>query len=835
MLKTALANLRAHKARLLLSSVAIVLATAFVAGTFLFTGALRSALTSSYSENLGQADIVVTAGDAEVDQQLLRTVRHADAVTFAHERVVKGPVTLHYPSGPAVAATVVSVASDPTALGWPDLTAGRLPAQPGETVLDRTTAQRSNLSIGETVEVSLDPDSGPAQTQTQTVRIVGLVDPGDSPRYADKSFLGVTTEQAQALPGTVGRDLVLATGAGGVSAAGLVEAVDGAVGSPFQVRTAEEFARDQLSSQGGTTSITAALLAFAAIALVVAAIVIANTFSILLAQRTREMALLRCVGATRRQVFRSVLAESAVLGLLGSVAGVVVGFGLAYGVGSGLQALFDNFPFGAVTPSVTAIVVPLVVGVVVTVAAAVLPARAATRIPPVAALAEQGVPTRRAGRVRLGLAALALLAGAGGLAVGTVALSSTAGLAVVVAGAVAAMLGVLLAAPVLVPPLMRLVGAAARRVLGTPGRLATVNSLRNPRRAAATISALLIGITLISLMSVGAATTRATVTSELNEKFKVDYAIRSQSGMPASVAEALRDLPGLSDVTVTRGTTTQLQGRSGVWVGGYNPQTLAAVTSDMPALTGLDAGEVVLTKDVAHRLGLDKGDTFRLTGSSGNTARLTVSALLPAIGDQKQPGSAYFTQSDLARLFPDAPIAGVFAQAAPGAALAQVGAAIDRVTAGNDVTVVGNAQTHATYLNTLDTVLLVVTALLAIAMLIAVVGIGNTLALSVIERSRESGLLRALGLTRAQLRATLAVEAALLALVGALLGIGLGAVFGWAAITTILGPSFEVVLAVPWPRLAGLTAVAIAAGLLASVLPARRAARASIVSAMADE
>lgn len=827
MLRTTLANVRAHKGRMLLSSVAIVLGTAFVAGTFVFTDAMRTALTSRFGEDLGRADVVVTAhGKEDVPRELLADVRQAGGVRYAHGRA-EGLVALRGSGGRLEPANVVSVAANP-ALGWPTVTVGQLPDRRGEAVLDRATAKRSRISIGDTVKVGWDlADSSPHQTQA--LRIVGLVDPGDSPRYGGRSFVGVSPQQTQALPDDSGFGMILAVGADGVGAEQLAGRIGNAVDSGYEVRTGEEHTRAQVSS-GGTTSVAAVLLAFAGVALFVAAIVIANTFSILLAQRTREMALLRCVGATRGQVFRSVLAESALLGIAASVAGVATGFGLAYGIGAGLDAWFDTFPFAAVTLSTTAVVVPIVVGVAVTVGAAVAPARAATRIPPVAALGEQGVPTRRAGWVRLLLAAVALLGGAAGLTLGTTTLSEQQGFAAVFAGGASAFLGVLLAAPVLVPPLVRLVGAVLGWALGTPGRLAAINAVRNPRRAAATTAALLVGVTLISVMSVGAASTRATVNAQLDEMFPVDYQIESKAGVSASVVDDVRGVPGLSDTTVVRGTYTRLQGQQ-VWVSGYDPQKLAQVTSQLPQLSRLDTGEAVLTEPLARRLGVGPGDTVRFGSSAGKVATITVSSIYAGQG----PVAVWTTQRDLARIAPDAPTAAVYARATPGADLTQVSTALDRATAGHDVNISGTAKMRATYTSTIDTVLLVTTALLAVAMLIAIVGIANTLALSVIERTRESGLLRALGLTRGQLRATLAVEAGLLALVGVLLGLGLGIVFGWAAIASMLGSSFDVVLAVPGMRLAGLTAVAVAAALLASVLPARRAARAAVVSALADE
>ncbi|MDA0563884.1 FtsX-like permease family protein [Streptomonospora sp. S1-112] len=543
------------------------------------------------------------------------------------------------------------------------------------------------------------------------------------------------------------------------------------------------------------------------------------------------MALLRCVGATRAQVFRSVLAESAVLGLAGSAAGVAVGYGLAWAVGAALDAAFAGFPFGAVRLSALAVLAPVAVGLAVTVGAALAPARAATRIPPVAALRDQAAPTRRSGRVRLALAAAALAAGCAGMAAGTLVLTDTPAFLAAFFGGAAAFAGVLLAGPVLIPPLLRLAGAGPARLLGTPGRIAAVNAVRNPRRATATTAALLVGVTLMTVMSVGAASLRSTVEAQMAAQFPVDYMVRSQQAdIPPGMAEDIAAIPGITDVAVVHGAAARAGGEE-VWVSGVDPRELAEVTSQLPELTQVRGGEAVVSQSLSRRTGAGPGDPLRLDGAGAGTAELTVGAVLSGEGAE----AAYVTRGDLERHFPDAAVAGVFARAAPDADLVRVGAALDRATAGASVTVTGTAQTEAVYTEVLDTVLLVVNGLLTVAVLIAVVGIANTLALSVIERTRESALLRALGLTRRQLRATLAVEAVLLSTVGAVLGVVLGTVFGWVGLRSMLGASFGVVLDVPAAQLAGLVGGAVLAGLLASVLPARRAARASVVAALADE
>ncbi len=831
MLGITLANLRAHKGRLLLSSLAIVLATAFVAGTFVFTDAMRSALFSTFAADLGEADVVVTAtDDSDVSEDTVDAVREVDGVGHAEQRTTWDAV-LRSAGDRIEPATIVSVSAD-TTLGWPQVTEGELPKRPGEAVVDRDTAKSRGAGVGDTVEVPRNWENPDSDTSdVAELRVVGLVDVGDSPSYAGTPFVGVSEEQIRQLSDDATTDMVLAVGENGDSGGDLAGRVDAAVGPGNEVSTAEEHADDEVSSGGMTTTTSAVLFAFAGIALFVSAIVIANTFSILLAQRTREMALLRCVGATRGQVFRSLLAESVVLGTAASAVGVAVGFGLAYGVGAALTAMFEGFPFGSVALSPLAVAVPVAVGVAVTVGAALLPARAATRIRPIAALRDQGVPAARAGRVRIAVAVVLMVVGVAALGVGTLVLaSSVPGFLLAFAGGTAVFLGVLLASPVLVPPLVRLVGAVFGRLLGTSGRLAAVNAVRNPRRASATTAALLVGVTLMTLMSVGAASLRATVDAEIDAEFPVDYMVRSSAAdIPESMVDDVRDMPAMSDVTAVYGATAPLDGGE-VWVSGVDPGELSTVTTQLAEITQLREGEVVVTEALADQRDVGPGATLTL-GEDERATELTVRAVAASGG----PEAAYITQQDHATIFPDAGVAGIFADAAPDADLVEVSSAVDRVTAGSDVTVTGTAKTEATYTEVLDTVLLIVTALLAVAVLIAIFGIANTLALSVIERTRESALLRALGLTRGQLRATLAVEAALLAIVGALLGVGLGTFFGWVGLTSLVGSDLEIVLAVPGLQLLGLVAVAVASGVLASVLPARRAARASVVSALSNE
>lgn len=823
------ASLRAHKARLLLSSLAIVLGVAFVAGTFVFTAGLKNAFISAFADDAGKADAVVAPSTqgGDVPKQVLPAVRHVDGVAAASGRITAGTALFIEGRGRISGSTLLTSVPQDRRLQWQDVVTGRLPEKRGEAVVDTSTAELAELHTGDRIRTRTGRSAG-----TTTLRVVGTIDTGNSVRYGGASVVEVTPKQAAAITGEKQLGRVSMVAADGVSPEELSNRVASAVSGDLAVRTGEEQRQEEVSQVSSSlTGITVGLLAFAGIAMFVAGIVIANTFAILLAQRTRELALLRSVGARRGQVFGSVLAESAVLGLAGSVIGVAVGYGLATGVGAVLASLFDSVPSMVTGPTVASVVLPIIVGVVVTVGAAVFPARSATRVAPVQALREGSIPPKRTGTVRIVLAFTALVMGVAGLAAGTLVIEAGQGaFAVAFFGGLLAFLGILLGGPVIVPPLVRLIGALPARLLGVPAKLATSNAVRNPRRAAATTSALLVGVTLISLMTVASATLRSTTMSKLEEEFPIDYRVvaSDNGGIPRAVVEDLRGVDGLESVTtMSLSQHGRVDGAKNQRVVGVNPHELADVTSALDTLRKLRPGQAVLTAELADRIHAHQGETVRVEGSVGS-ASLRVAAV---VQQGETLASVVTTKTDVAGMFHGAPVGAVLAEMADGADPDEVGAAVRE--ASGTATVTGAVQHKAQYTQTIDIMLLIVTALLGVAVLIAFVGIANTLALSVIERTRESGMLRALGLTRGQLRAMLSGEAILMAGVGGLLGVGLGILFGWAAVDSLV--PFAAVLTVPGWRIVAFIAIAVVAGLLASVFPARRAARTSVVAALAEE
>ncbi|WP_327584857.1 FtsX-like permease family protein [Nonomuraea sp. NBC_00507] len=827
MLKTALAGLRAHRLRLLLTSLAIMLGVGFIAGTFVLNDTIQAGFSQRVTADAAKVDVAVLPKDpgGVLSEKILERVRAVEGVTEA-QGLIREPAPLLGKDGKVVGSVPTSAVS--IVRGPLDRTAIVSGSSPGTddqaAVLDENTAKAQKLQIGDTITV-LDG----SQSQHR-FKLVGLLDPGVDQELAYTGVVGFTPATAQRMTGAKGYREIDVAG----PSARLKQLVAAAVGGAAVVKTGDELAADLASAAGfEMRTLTVGLLLFGAVAMMVAALVIYNTFGILVAQRTREMALLRCIGATRRQVFGSILLESVAVGLIASASGLVIGYGLAVLTLAVLGALDAPLPTdAAVTLAPATIAIGLAVGLVVTVCAALLPARSATRVPPVAALRTQvEEQTYRTGVLRWLFAALFLLAGMGttGFGVWGMQPGEPPTLFVVMAGGALTFLAVLILGPVLVKPLSAAVGWIPARLFGVPGRLALDNSARNPSRAATTTVALTIGVTLMTLLSVLSASTRVSVWSKLDEQFPVDYMLATQgreAGVPRSVAEELRGKPELASVLQVRRTPIKVGDRRydiGTYHGTVTPEVVAGST------TGMSTGEVALLDYAAEELGVTVGGTVHARTDLAGTVPLRVVAVLkgenstlPALTVAEQPFDTYFDR------LPDS---SVMINIRDGVPAERARAVVEAAVAAHPtVQLASSTEIRGQFEETLDMLLMIVTGLLGLAILISLLGIANTLSLSVHERTRESALLRALGLTRPQLRRMLFIEALVLGLIGALVGVVLGGVFGWAAVMAMLDGA---VLSVPVPQIALFVVLSGVAGVVAAVLPARRAARASIVGALA--
>ncbi|NUR91413.1 MAG: FtsX-like permease family protein, partial [Nonomuraea sp.] len=827
MLKTALAGLRAHKLRLLLTSLAITLGVGFIAGTFILNDTIQAGFSQRVTADAGKVDVAVLPKKTRdvLSEQALERVRALPGVTEA-QGLVRAPAPLLGKDGKAVGGsptTAISIVPGP--LNRTTLVAGTGPGTDDQAaVLDKNTARTQGLKLGDTITV-LD-----AKQVKHQFRLVGLIDPGVDRELSFTGAVGFTLDTAQRMTGEKGYREIDVKG----SAPDLERAVAGALGGGYTVMTGAELADDLAAAAGlSMRALTVGLLLFGAVAMMVAALVIYNTFTILVAQRTREMALLRCIGATRGQVFGSIVLESVAVGLLASALGLLAGYGLA-ALALTLMAAFDApMPTdAAVSLTPATIGIGLAVGLVVTVFAALLPARSATRVPPVAALRAQAEEDDfRTGVLRWTFAVLFLLAGAGTTAFGVTGLPAgePGTMFVVMAGGALVFLAVLILGPVLVRPLSAVVGWIPARLFGVPGRLALDNSARNPRRAATTTVALTIGVTLMTLISVLSASTRVTVWNKLDEQFPVDYMLMDQgqrSGVPRKVSDELRGRPELASVLQIRQTPAKV-GDKTYDLGTYRGDVTPTVRSG--SFKSLAAGQVALLDYAATALGVKLGDTVTVRTERAGAVPLKVVALLdgtnstlPALTVAERPFDTYFGPR------PDSQVmVNIRDGVSPDRAAQVVRAAI---AAYPTVLMSSSTEIRGQFDETLDMLLMIVTGLLGLAILISLLGIANTLSLSVHERTRESALLRALGLTRPQLRRMLSLEALVLGLIGALVGVALGGVFGWAAVSAMLP---DAVFSAPVGQIVLFVVLSGVAGVLAAVVPARRAARASIVGSLA--
>ncbi|MGY1723937.1 ABC transporter permease [Blastococcus sp. SYSU DS0533] len=813
-----LASIRAHLPRLIASTLAIVIAVGFVVATLVLNQTSRATVLDAVGAPYVRADAVVTSDDGSgVDDELER-IAVLDGVAAVDATWESGVQAL-LPGRTGQQYLLAESVADAPALRWQVMADGELPDSPGEIAV----SERTGAAVGDTFPLtSYAPDG---TERSSSVTVTGVVDLGGDPTSGVYGRVWGTAEQLRAW-GAVDATEVRVAGADGVPAGDVVQQVGAALADrQVLVRTGTEQAEVEAARlTGDTMALTAVLLVFATVAVLVAGLVIANTFAVLLAQRTRELALLRCVGATARQVRRSVLGEAALTGLAASAVGVLAGIGLAAGVSAIAGAADSPVPLSGLSVPLVAIVAGLAVGTATTLLAALAPARGATRVAPLAALRPvDPEPLRsRGGVLRLVLGLLLLVPGVLLMGVGV----ALADVLIALPGGALSFLGVVLLAQRAVPPVVGAVGRLAARLGGVPGRLAAGNATRNPRRTAATATALLIGVTLTTAMVVGAASTRATAQAGLAAQYPTDVIVQGDGTMPASLPGRLAAVDGVvAASSLTAATVTGPDGEK-TGVSGLDAATAAPVlrsTGDVPIPA---AGEIVLPWWADSSWGIPAGGPVTFTAGD-RTATLTA-----LYGDVQRPT---LPAAELARLAPESAVDTVWLRLADDADHTDV---IDEVT---DVAsaampfafVTGLASERAAIDSVLDVLLLVVTGLLGVAVVIALIGVGNTLALSVVERRQENGLLRALGLTRRQLRGLLAWESALVAGVAAVLGVLLGSFYGLVGVASVLGSYGELVLSMPWLQVGAIVLVATVAGLLASVLPARRAARTPPVAAIA--
>ncbi|MFI6981129.1 ABC transporter permease [Embleya sp. NPDC050154] len=850
--RIALRGVVAHKARMLLALVAIALGTAFVAGTLVFRDSVAASARASFSGSA--ADVTVTprqGGDrqdgtglpATVPGPVLDTVARTEGVRAAYGRVHVPDVVVLDGRGKPLSTRGGTVADWPTdPRSAPRVSQGRAPGGPAEVVVAANTAKAHGIRIGDRLRIMAIPG-------TFEATVVGLgQERADRAREADV-FVDSATAQRRLLGATARFTSIAVTAAPGVADARLRQQVLAALTdpAPFTVRTRDQEAAARGDAAGASLDVvTYLMLGFAGISVLVGVFLIGNTFSMLVAARTRQSGLLRAVGARRGQVNRLILGEAGLLGVAGSTLGLALGVGLATGLIRVVGQVGDTPAASGPTMRWSTPVAAYAVGVLITLVAAYLPARRAGRVSPMAALLRVAGPaTGRSLRVRNLVAGATGLLGAGALLLAVRADDLAAAGSLLAVGVLLTLVGTVAGAPILSVWAVRGVDRLLARRSGPLGRLARGNAIRDPRRTGATASALMVGIALVSFLSLVAASLVTSVDGQLERTVNADYFILSSRPMTEQVARVVRETPGLDHVTAQQTVRADLITAHGTDRDHDLTATTERFTDDFKltftagdARSTLAPGGDGITVPQAfadeHRLRL--GDPVRVRFHGGGTARLTVGGIVRD-GDVFASGATYIgTHVARANLPADQmPLDDVyFATTAAGADRDLVYTALAERLAGFPQTKVRDRDSYREALH--DTVALaldLVYALLALAILVAVLGVVNTLALSVVERTREIALLRALGLTRRRVRRMIRTEAVLIAVVGAVLGLLPGLAWG-AATQRVLSTKGLDTLAVPWTTCVAVLVGAVVVGTLAAWLPSRRAARVDLREAMAS-
>jgi putative ABC transport system permease protein len=851
--RVALKGLAGRKLRAALTAVAIVLGVAMISGTYVLTDTIQSAFGTVFTTVYKHTDAVISGKSAigkdntsgalppSFPQSLLGKVRGLPGVAEAQGGIADyaylvgrdGKVI----SGHGAPPLAFSVHPHGNQRFNPlQLVSGSWPVGPHQVDIDAHTASKNGYKVGDTIGVI-------ARGPKQTYRISGIVEIGGVSSLGGATMAIFDFPTAQRIFHKQGRlDSISVAAKPGTSPQRLVQEIKPLLPPTAQVRSGQAQAKQATKDTNSFLSIIRDfLLAFAGVALFVGIFVIANTLSITIAQRTRELATLRTLGATRRQVLRSVLVEAFVTGALASVAGLFLGLALA----KGLNALFVSFgidlPQAGTVFATRTIVVSLLVGTFVTVLAALRPAVRATRVPPIAAVREGAVlPESRFARfgphAALATIAAAVAAMLVGLFVGG--LSTTNRLLAIGVGAAAIFLGVAMLAKTLVPPLASVLGWPARRFGGAAGALARGNAMRNPQRTASTASALMIGLALVTLVSVLAAGLKTRFESAVNQLFSADYALTATDNFsPISIASAnaLRKVPGVTVVSGVRAGEGRAFGNR-IGLTGVSPDVSKVISVDwaqgspaVPSQLGRDGAFV--SKDFAQKHGLDTGSPISVETPTGRTLHLTVRGVFSPPQGGSPYGDVTISTQRFDASFQNPQNVYTFVDIAGGVTPANT----QRLTAALKPFPEAKIQTESEFKRNqeqgIDTLLNLLYVLLSLSIVISLFGIVNTLVLTVFERTRELGMLRAVGMTRRQVRRMIRHESVVTALIGASLAIPLGIVLALMVGKAIKYAAFTI----PWGSLVVFVIAAILAGLLAAILPARRAAKLNVLAALQYE
>jgi putative ABC transport system permease protein len=836
MFRLTIKEIAAKKLRLLSTAMAVVLGVAFLAGTLVLTDTVTKTFDVLLADANAGTDAYVRAdsplelqfGEARprIETSLVDELSKVDGVDQVAVRV-SGYAQILDKHGKVVGNAqngVLGMNWSPVAALNPfRLSSGRSPATPAEVVIDKHSADVAGFVVGDRTSVL-------THGAPRSVTIVGIAKFGkaDSPGgTAMVLFDDATAQDALAETGRIDGAAFIAKD--GVSPATLVAALQPLVEDDVEVITGAQLTKeDQEQVHKNIKPISTFMLIFAGIAMFVGAFIINNTFSIIVSQRTKEMAMLRAIGASGRQVRRAVLVEATVVGLIASALGFFTGIEVAKGLKLLLGVVGLDIPGGPVVIQTSTIVISMTVGVLVTVVSAVLPARRASKVPPIAALRDVAVDRSAASKRRAAvgavLSALGVAALLGGLSASDVKLVGL--------GAVAVFIGVSVLGPVLARPVAFALGYPMATVRGMAGRLARENAMRNPKRTSRTAASLTIGVGLVAFITIFAASAKTSVAGSLEKDYRGTHIVESgaydgSSGLSPEFAAGVRTTPGVRIVSEERLAHAKVDGVTQESFQAFDTATIADLF-DLGHVEGdigqLGSDGIAVKADLAAPARPHLGDTREVTFTSG-----TKTFVVRAIYDNSEEwvGDQFVGLEGFAGNVPTQLDARVYVATDNLSALEQTAAPYPTAD------VMNKAQFVAERNAEIDTMLTLIYAMLGLAVFIALLGIANTLALSIHERKRELGLLRAVGMSRAQVRSSVRWESVIIALFGTALGLGIGVFFGWAMVEAMADEGISS-LTIPTAQLAVITVISALAGVGAAIVPARRAARIDVLKAVAS-
>jgi putative ABC transport system permease protein len=845
----ALKSLWARKVRAITTTFAVVLGVAFMAGSYVLTDTIFAAFDEIFDDSLSGTSVVVTSENLvkqesgevpTISASLLPRIEKTPGVRLAAGAIFT-PGGFFDEEGEAIGgkfAPKFISSTMPGDLESLEYVEGHPPQGPSEASLDEAAAEDAGLELGDEIEIV-------GRVPARSYELVGLTRLGGA-SFGGASIAQLTLREAQEVTDKAGEfDQISIAAERGVSPVALKRRIAAEMPPLVRVETGTESAeRSSEEIRENLGFLQTMLLVFAFVAIFVGAFLIFNTFSITVAQRIAEFGMLRTLGASRMQILRSVIGEAAAIGLVGALVGLAGGFLIALLLKALFQAVGADLPTTDLVMKTRTVVVSLLVGVLVTVVSSLIPALRSTRVPPIAAMrAEVAEPGRRRRLLNAVLAALLGLAGLGLIAVGLFggadgdAAAGSMGL-----GAVLFVIAVSLFSPVLVRPLATLAGAPMERARRLTGKLARENAQRNPGRTAITAAALMIGLALVAFVTIFAAGLKSSISEAVDDTFQGDLVIQNSDGFspipPGAAAEAAK-VPGVELVATLRGTEAKLVGSGAkARVNGLSRNAgevfeLEWEEGGPETLRDLRDDQALVEDSFASAHDLEVGDRFELLSQKGARPGFRVAGIYET--EVGLVGKVILTQAVLARDFDQTQDLIDFVRTEPGADADEVQKRLEGLTESRFPTAeaVNQQELKEKQEEQVNQLLALIYALLALAVLISLFGIANTLALSIHERTRELGMLRAIGMSRRQVRTMIRYEAVITALIGAILGMVLGIVFAVLIAQPLKDEGFA--LSFPIVSLAVLLVLAALAGVLAAILPARRASRLDVLQSLQYE